>query len=492
MSVTRTLADFVATRRTMPQSVKAAAGELILDSVGCGLAAVSTDLGLIVQRFVGAAGTGRETVLGTTVKASPALAAYANARLINIIDQDETYMVLGHHANAALGAALALAERTSVDGAKLVEAFAIGFEVGARAGNYMGSPLIVGEDGKVGGWHFPGPILGVYAACAAASVCLGLSAPQVENAFGICGQYMPVNGGELWEAGRRVVSLPTVKYEDCGVNAQAGLMAALMAQEGMTGTLGVFDPANHLAGIARPGAIADPDALVARLGEDWRLTRTSFKPWPSCRWFHYVLTALHFALRNNPVKASEVDRVQLWSSSAACFFSDPEIGTNIVMDASFSLPHSAAMMLLGIPPGPAWFDPALVHREDVAALRRKVSVSLEPSVQDPAAWGNVAAWGKVDGQMKVPSRAAIHVGGQIFEASSDFALGDCWSDRHRFTSDDVTEKFKTLAGSVAPQSGAWREHVGELAQRFRRLDEVESVADLLAELSPLSFAAKVG
>jgi 2-methylcitrate dehydratase PrpD len=320
-------------------------------------------------------------------------------------------------------------------------------------------------------------------------VCLGLSVDQVENAFGICGQYMPVNAGELWEAGRRLAGLPTAKYEDCGINAQAGLMAALMAREGMTGTLKIFDPGSLLPGIARPGAVPNADALTEGLGKDWRLTRTSFKPWPSCRWFHYVLTALHLVLQKDKIAPSTVERIELFSSGASCHFSDPEIGDNIVMDASFSLPHSAAMMILGVPAGPQWFDPAIVRRDDVAALRRKVTVTLAPQTKEPASWGNAAEWGRPGAAMKVPSRAVVHAGGQTYEASSDFALGDGWSDTVRFTQDDVSRKFDVLATSLAPQSALWRQNVSRIASRIRRLEDVESVADLMRELSPLTFSA---
>jgi 2-methylcitrate dehydratase PrpD len=490
MSVTRELAEFVAQTSTLPDPIKAAAADVILDSIGCALAAVPTDLGLMAQRFASIGGaTGEETILGTSLRAPPPLAAYTNGRLINIIDQDETYMVLGHHANAALGAALALAAHAELDGATLARAFAIGFEVGTRVGHHFGSPLAVGADGKTAGWHFPGSVIGVFAACAASSVCLGLSVDQVENAFGISAQYMPTNGGELWEAGRRLAGLPTAKYEDCGLNAQAGLMAALMAREGMTGTLQVFDKGSVLPSLVHPGAISDGERLLDGLGRDWRLTRTSFKPWPSCRWFHYVLTALHFILSKETIDPATIERIELHSSGASCHFSDPEIGSNIVMDASFSLPHSAAMMVLGVPAGPAWFDPSTVRRTDVAALRRKVTVTLEPKTKDPTAWGDAANWGKAGAPMKVPSRAVIHAGGRKFEAASEHALGDPWSDAVRFTPDDVARKFGVLAGSLAPQYDAWQRHVGKLVPHIRNLDAVASVSDLLAELSPLTFTA---
>ena len=68
----------------------------------------------------------------------------------------------------------------------------------------------VDSTGKVAGWNFPGPVLGTFASCAAASACLALTPAQIENALGICAQYLPVNGGEFWEAGRRRSAVTTL------------------------------------------------------------------------------------------------------------------------------------------------------------------------------------------------------------------------------------------------------------------------------------------
>lgn len=484
MTTTEEIAHFITTGGDLPVTVQTAAATIVLDSIGCALAAVPTDPGQVVRRYVEGEGGGREIVLGIGQRAGPTTAAYANARLINLIDQDETYMILGHHANAALAAVLALTDRCMLDGETALNAFAVGFEVGARVGHFMGVPLNVDANEQVVGWHFPGAALGAFAACAAASAALGLNAAQAENALGICAQYMPVSAGGFWQAGRRRANLPSVKYEDCGVNAQAGVMAALMAHNGITGTHGAFEPDNQLWELARAGARPNYSALTDRLGIDWRLTRTSFKPWPSCRWFHYVQTALHLVLEEHSIDPASVEAVELHSSSAGCNYSDPEIGPDIVMDASFSLPHAAAMMIHDITPGPAWFDPALVHRGDIAALRRKVKVVLAPETKTPSAWGNAAAWGQSDAPLKVPSRAVVHAAGHSYEARSDFALGDPWMTDRPFTVADAEKKFLALATPLAPGSAEWAQRMRTAAGRIIRMQDEACFTDLLMLLVP--------
>jgi len=335
----------------------------------------------------------------------------------------------------------------------------------------------------VTGWNFPGPILGSFAACAAAAVCLGLDAAQVENALGICAMYLPSNSGGIWEEGRKRSSLPTIKYEDCGLNAQIGVMAALMAKEGITGTLGVFEEDVSLARVANAASRPNYEAMVDGLGEDWRITRTSIKLWPSCRWFHYVMTALSLAIKGKSFDPEQIDRVDLWSASSCCHNASPEIGENIVMDASFSVPHSAAMLLMGVPAGPAWFDPAVVHSPEAERLRRKVKVHLNPDLEEAGNWGDYPNWGKKDAPLKVPSRAAVSCGGQVFEGASDYAFGDGWSKDMIVSDRQLKEKFVTLAQTVQPGSASWKKHMERMAERLLQIQKEESVSQLLAELA---------
>lgn len=483
MENTQQLAHFISQQREIPQSVLNASARLITDSVGCALGALHSEQAEVTLSYVKAQGTGNERVLGTNIQTGPAAAAYANGRLINVIDMDETYLVLGHHANAALGAALALANTCRLDGPALLRAFAIGYEVGARIGNYMGVQLKTNGEGKVCGWNFPGPSMGTFAACASACVCLDLNAEQVENALGLCAMYLPSNSGGLWEEGRKRSTLPTVKYEDCGLNTQSGLMAALMAKAGITGTLGIFEKDVSFAQVASPGCVPRYDEIVDRLGEDWRLTRTSIKLWPSCRWFHYPLTALQKAIAGRKIDPEKIESIEIWSAAACVLNASPEIGKNTEMDASFSVPHSVAMMILGIPAGPAWFDPAVVYAPKTDALRRKVKIYLNPALQDATAWGDYTNWGKEGSQMKVPSRVVVTCGEETWEGTTDYALGDCWNDEVYTSDAALKEKFVALAGAIKPGNAGWADSVSTIADRLLHLESESSVEKLLAELS---------
>ncbi|SAI74473.1 catabolic enzyme [Bordetella ansorpii] len=222
--ITKQLAEFGLGNRyeDFPPSLVEAAKYLLLDTVGCAIGAVDTPPGEALRRIVRQSGPGVATVLGTGQKTSVSMAAWANGRLGNVLDMDECYKVQGHHAQATLGAALALCEEQGRTGRDLLGAFIMGFEVGVRLGNYLSPRVTVDEKGRTRGWTgLVGPGQGVHAACAAAARLNGLSTEPLADAFGNCAQYMV--GRDWSRQWGRDTMLGTLKYADTGWNAREGV-----------------------------------------------------------------------------------------------------------------------------------------------------------------------------------------------------------------------------------------------------------------------------
>lgn len=481
MSATKRLAAFVAQTRyeDLSPQVREAAKRIILDTVGCALGAVPTDLGLTVQRLVHDQG-GRETatVLGTGQRTSTMMAAYANGRLSNILDFDETFMLQGHHAHSALAGALAGCESAGLDGKALINAFAVGFEVGARVGRYFAPHHTLDAQGRAVAWEgLVNPPLGHYAASAAAASALRLNPEQVEHAFGLTASYLVPRVS--W---KRELDLPTVKYADAGWSAQAGVMAALMAREGITGVTRIFEGDDGLWKVVQSGDHADLDGLVDGLGNKWWLPYTSIKFWPVCRWLHYALTALQDVLTREQIAPEQIEAIKLSTFPQGCAmscFANQEVTMNPV-SLEFNYPHAAAMIALGVPPGPAWFTPEIVQSDAARALRHKVTLGVEPESQNPQAWG-------LEEQMiRVPSRAEVTVGDRVFTSRADLALGDPWQGAPAFSDSDLLAKFQRLAEPLAPLSDRWRAHVQAAAEQLLRLEEVSDLPAFLRSLSPVS------
>ncbi|MGI4816193.1 MAG: MmgE/PrpD family protein [Janthinobacterium lividum] len=476
MTITRQLASFALDTRyeDIPADVIKSAKLLILDTIGCAIGAVNTEPGLAVRQIVEAESDGAATVWGTGQKASISMAAWANGRLANVLDIDECYKVQGHHAQATLSTALALAEHHKLDGKSVIAAVVMGFDVGVRLGNYLSPRVTLDEQGRAKGWTgLVGPGQGVHGACTAAARLLQADADQLANAYGLCAQYMV--GRDWSRQWGRDVELGTIKYADTGWNAQGGLMAARHAIAGVRGVRNIFDTDSYAQVFS--GVILNPTALTEGLLERWYLPETSIKFWPCCRWIHYALTAYSELIETHSLRADEIESVDLLSFPMIPYpaFGSEEDPANLVA-ATFSFAHAAAMIALGVPPGPDWFTEENMKGEKARAMRRRMHLGVDETGYDPRTWG------LEEGVLKVPSSAVIHARGQTFRTATEFARGDTWEGAPAFDADDVIAKFKRLARAPHADSSARAARVDEMAEvvmSLDRLDDVNALTRLL-------------
>ncbi|SAI74474.1 MmgE/PrpD family [Bordetella ansorpii] len=208
-------------------------------------------------------------------------------------------------------------------------------------------------------------------------------------------------------------------------------------------------------------------------GAEWYLPQTSIKFWPCCRWIHYALTAFEFLVRTHRLQAEEIERIELDSFPMIpypCFYSNQD-PPNLVA-AGFSFAHAAAMVVLRVPAGPEWFSASSMSGAAARAIRGKVVVGDDERGYDPANWG------LEKNELKVPSRARVYARGTLFEASSDYALGDAWDDAQAYGEHDVVEKFRRLAASAAPGSGAWSAQLDRIVDQILHIEDLPDVRQL--------------
>jgi 2-methylcitrate dehydratase PrpD len=211
-------------------------------------------------------------------------AAFIHGAMAHALDFDDTYDRGGsiHPGASVLGAALATADMLDgVSGRDLILAAALGLDVSCRIAFAATTDR---------GWHRTSAI-GVFGATAVAGKLLGLTAPQMHQAFGIALSSA---------AGSRqcIVDAALTKRFQAGQAASAGIVAALLAADGFTGAVGVFTGRFGFYELYQPGR-NDLDALTADLGSVWRGDEVSFKPYACGRPLHAAIDAaidLHQAL----------------------------------------------------------------------------------------------------------------------------------------------------------------------------------------------------
>lgn len=483
---TDALVEFVdrTTYEALPAPVVAEAKRLVLDVIGNVIGGVQSTLGAMTVAFMrSGGGQGRVPVLGTNLMAPAPMAAYANARLGDVLDASDTFMSVYHLGNPIVCAALAAAQDRGRGGRDLIRAIAIGMEVGARVGAAVGPPRIrlnaePGESPNIRPGRMPAPEIG---AGVAAGSLLALAPARIRSAIGIAGANAAIHATR-WGA---ALPMPTQKYADYGLFAQTGVTAALQAEAGMSSHPALLDGGWGLWRL-RGASACDFGTMLADLGNRWYVLDNTYKPWPSCRFVHHTMTLVERLLRENSVDASSIERVDVFSHlyGIAPYFraQDPEG----MVSCEFNHPHGVAMLALGIPPGPWWYTPSTLRDSAVDAIRRRVFVQLDERSLNAEQWF-------VDGQIRaLPSRVTIRAGGRVLDAETDFALGDPWSPETRMTDAQLRDKFLHMGSRLGAGDRAWATHARHIFDTIDRLEDVERVADLTALLGPGSLPLDLG
>jgi 2-methylcitrate dehydratase PrpD len=481
--LTHRLAGFATGTRyeDLPAAVVRESKRLLLDTLGCALGAINTASGRIAldyARVVG--GTPIATVIGLDTASSAPTAAYVNARLANVLDADDTFPTSSHFGNSTVFAALALAEHFGRDGRDLIKAIAVGFDVAARIGCWMGWPVQF-KDGRVVGFNeLAGPAATTtWAAVGSAVSISGIDTAGACNAFGIAGANSPLptvhKFGEL-------VNVPMHKYADAGWCAQVGVSATLLASLGSTGFPGILDGQNAFWRFYGSPS-HDDEALVGGLGCEWQILNTTYKPWPCCRFIHYPLTAFQTLKKRHQLRPEEMQRIVVRACPFALTPIFHERHPANPLSAQFSHAHALAAAAYEIPAGPLWYTPEALVAAHIRALRERVEV--QPEVTS----SRVIAESMQGAQWRgVPGGVDIYARGKVFSATVDMALGDPWTAEARLSNDDLLSKFRVMVG-LDPVDGAGATRTREAAKQVvGAIEDIESLG--LARLTnPLGLLA---
>ncbi len=291
------LANHVATTQfaDLPPATVTATKRDLQDTLGCALGGSGApgipELLRLYRSWAGAAQAGLLLVGG---RLPAPQAAFIHGAMAHALDFDDTYDRGGsiHPGASVLGAALATADLLgTVSGRDLILAATLGLDVSNRIA------LAATVDR---GWHRTAAI-GVFGATAVAGKLLKLTAAQLHHAFGIALSQA---------AGSRqcILDGALTKRLQAGHAAQAGMIAALLAADGITGGDGIFAGRFGFFELYQPGGY-DLTRLTAELGGAFRGDEVSFKPYPCGRPLHAAIDAaiaLHHSLDLNASNIGDV------------------------------------------------------------------------------------------------------------------------------------------------------------------------------------------
>ena len=334
-SSTADLAHFAAglSYGDIPAPTIAQAKLSILDTIGCGLQGAGLEWCRIAQdvaRVEG--GTAAASAWGTDLITSRTTAAWLNGTACHAFEFDDVHMGGMFHPGAlTASAAMAIGEPESLDGRTLLTAVVAGCEVGSRVGRAVGTPHFLA------GFHPQGTI-GVFAACASAGRALGSGEVAMHDALGIAASH----ASGLMGAQRGAM----VKRLHSGHAAQSGVLCALLADRGFTGTADVLE--RDFGGFCATmgGGSVNLDLLTDGLGTRWEADEIAFKPYPSCAAAQASIEAARLLRLDHGLDASEIARVFITTSHHVHTHSGWQYRPEGVTAAQMSIGYGVARMLM--------------------------------------------------------------------------------------------------------------------------------------------------
>jgi 2-methylcitrate dehydratase PrpD len=367
--ITRTLARFVATHRSRGWSdaVDHEGHRTFLNWVGCAVGAATHDAMRAalagVQMLQPAP---QATVLGRRERVDMAGAALLNGISSHTFDFDDTHLkTIIHPAGPVASAALALAEHLGASGRALIDALVLGIDVSCRIGN------VIYPEHYDRGWHITGST-GTLGAAAACARLLGLDEEHTAMALGIAAS-QPVGLREQF-------GTMTKPFHPGGA-ARAGLLSALLAKHGFTASARALEaPRGYAQVVSTKTAWHE---ATDELGERFEISFNTYKPFACGIVIHPSIDAC-VQLRQQGVQPDDVARIELKVHSLVLELTgkkEPDDG----LAAKFSVYHGCAVGLMFGRAAEAEYDDAIVTRDDVVALRRKVVATIDDAIDEASA-----------------------------------------------------------------------------------------------------------
>ncbi len=418
MNPTATLAQFASQLQhsQVPDLVLRRCEDLFVDWTASALAGYNARAVCAIREVALAQGpgSGPSEVLGGIETSSPFCAAMANAAASHVVEQDDLHNAsVLHPATVVFPPALAIAQALGASGREFLTACVAGYEVGIRVGEFLGRS-------HYKTFHTTATA-GTLAAAAAVGRLLKLSPLQMLHAFGSAG----TQAAGLWAFLRDAADSKQLHTAHA---SGSGLMAALMAEKGLTGALDILTGKQGMAqGMSTD---SNPDKLTHRLGERWALMETSFKYHASCRHTHPAVDALLQVLNEQQLKPSDIQAVVAHVHQGALDVLGPVTNPQTVHQSKFSMGTVLALAAYHGFAGLTEFE-SYFNSEETIAFRNKVSMVLDPEVDSayPRKW---------IGKVSVTTQK-----GKLYKGRVDDPKGD---PDNTLSREELEEKMHRLSG----------------------------------------------
>jgi 2-methylcitrate dehydratase PrpD len=425
----------------IPAPVAAHARLVLLDAIGAIAAgAQEPEVQALAARMIAREGGGESPVIGLAMTARPGTAAFLNGTAGTMLELDEGNQYARGHPAIHVVPALLAAPRG--DGAALITALCLGYEIGARVG--IASKLNVAMHPH-GTWGTLGASIGI-------AKLHGADAGEFTQAITMASTLgLATSRKTMLEGG-------TVRNVYAGVSNMLGLTCWDLVRAGFEGER---DGVATIFGTVS-GSDFQPAEMTAELGTRWEIARNYFKRHAACRYTHGALDALaQIVARTGPLQPEQVTAIAVRTYVWAAQLDSPAAPN--MLAAKFSIPFALATFLAhGGASVPAFRAPA---REDAAILALAARVVVDEDAAHTAMLPGLR-----------PARVTVTLAdGSVHSAEVTTNRGDI---EDPFTEAELREKFRELAEPVFGQARAAA--IEEAVLALGPHDEAQALVELLA------------
>ena len=441
-SIARQISEFAVNLKyeDLPDEVINEVKRYLYDSIGCAIGSVNTkDVNAIRDIYIEMGGAEEATTFVFGDKLPAVNATLINSLMIRALDFNDIYWKEDpSHPSDIIPAALTVAEKVNATMKDVIVAIVLAYEFEQRL------CLFAKPGVRERKWHhatltqFVSPIV--------AGKILGLTVDEMVNAIGISGCHNHTIGCPT--AGVLTMMKNTVDP----MAVQSGVLAALMAQKGYSGTEKVFEgkegfmdtfigwnakeeKLNPMDMEGRDGVSSwewDVDALIGNLGKDYKILECSMKAFPTEALTHTHISCVLKIMVNNNLEYSDIEEVKVTAFAQAydILFDPTKYRPESRETADHSLPYclAAAMVDKKITTGSFSND----KLEDPRIFEVIDKIKGEPSIEFEKMF-----------PAKQPSKVVITTkNGKKYSEYLEYPKGD---PREPMTMEDLENKFNSLA-----------------------------------------------
>lgn len=422
-TTTSTIAEFAVGLKyeDLPADIIANAKRCILDSLGCAIYGADKPWTQSVARVVAHLGQRQSaTAWGSSLRCDPLGAALINGTASQGFELDDCHdQSMSHYGAGVVPSVIAASQGLGAfDGKQLILATVVGYELGTRIGNTV-SPSAFHR-----GFH-PCGLTSTFAAAAATGKLLNLNHGEFINALGLAGsQAAGLMAAQFGAMAKRFHS---------GKAAQNGMLAAMLAAEGLTGVHDVLE-APYGGFCSTYAAEYDLNYATDGLGREFEMRHNGFKRYSSLASSQTSVDALLAIRKKHNLQGAQVKHVLIETTTMVHRHCGWRYVPAETITAQMNLPFTAAVALLEGSVFVDQFTDDKLRDPAILDLAGRVEVVVAPDLD---------ALGKHE--MRAVRVTVTTRGGDKFVEGVTYRGGH-W--KNPIPDEELKAKFRNLAGRV--------------------------------------------